>query len=109
MGRYLEEGDNHSISFKKRSRWISITLVHLKMQLNGVQQVRFFRSAPNLWIFVKEVFEVVRKVNDALLHLGDVAPPVELNFTEELWVVCHLEHLQFNLICAMQCYFTDNF
>merc|ERR1719222_940994 len=68
---------------------MSVTLVHWKhMQRNGVKR---FRSAPNLGIFVKEVFEVVGEVNDALLHLGDAAPPIELNFTEELWVVCHLD------------------
>ena len=47
-------------------------------------------QAPNLWIFVKEVLEVFRKVNDAFLHLGDVAPSIELNFTQELGIVCHL-------------------
>merc|ERR1719222_630255 len=68
---------------------MSVTLVHWKhMQRNGVKR---FRSAPNLGIFVKEVFEVVGEVNDALLHLGDAAPPIELNFAEELWVVCHLD------------------
>ena len=57
-----------------------------------------FHSALDLGVFVKEVLEVVRKVNDALLHLGDVAPPVELNFTQELWVVRHLNNFIFNSI-----------
>ena len=78
---------------------MSVTLVHWKhMQRNGVKR---FRSAPNLWIFVKEVFEVVGEVNDALLHLGDAAPPIELNFAEELWVVCHLQMFQ-SCVCHLK-------
>ena len=68
------------------------------MQRNGVKKVC---SAPNLGIFVKEVFEVVGEVNDALLHLGDAAPPIELNFTEELWVVCHLQMFQ-SCVCHLK-------
>ena len=68
------------------------------MQRNGVKKVC---SAPNLGIFVKEVFEVVGEVNDALLHLGDAAPPIELNFAEELWVVCHLQMFQ-SCVCHLK-------
>ena len=68
-----------------------------------------FRSAPNLRIFVKEVLEVVRKVNDTLLHLGDVAPPIELNFTQELWIVCHLNNFIFNSIWKSWCNFSIHF
>ena len=44
----------------------------------------------NLWIFVKEVLEVFRKVYNAFFHVGDLAPPVELDVAQELGVVRHL-------------------
>ena len=52
-------------------------------------------SDSNLWVFVEEVLQVVREVNDTLLHVGDVAPSIELNFTQELGVVCHLRQFAY--------------
>ena len=75
----------------RRVRELQVVLAHLLHHqiIFSLQKTWFFQD---LRIFVKEVFEVFRKVNDPLFHLGDAAPPVKLNFPEELWVVCHLEH-----------------
>ena len=56
----------------------------------NVNQSEVFWWDKNLWVFVKEVLEVFREVYNTFFHVGDLAPPVELDVAQELGVVRHL-------------------
>ena len=74
---------------------LKVVLTHLINLINRHFPLVTFGSDSNLWVFVEEVLQVVREVNDTLLHVGDVAPSIELNFTQELGVVCHLRQFAY--------------
>ena len=63
---------------------------HRSDNFNVNRSIWVFLWDKNLWIFVKEVLEVFRKVYNAFFHVGDLAPPVELDVPQELGVVRHL-------------------
>ena len=82
---------------------LKVVLTHLINLINRHFPLVTFGSDSNLWVFVEEVLQVVREVNDTLLHVGDVAPSIELNFTQELGVICHLRQFAyfFNSVCEV--------